>query len=174
MINKPEYFGLEEIVCPHVYFKYGERAWQFRDQKQLDNLDWVRLRLGPTFVNNWYDSFRDSDYIKEIERQVKAGGPLNLKSLPPVPKDLLSQRGLRCNLCSLNITKTQAGIIYVTPHFTGQGDDYHVQGMIAEEVRQFLIKNQAKVPHPFRLEKGVSWVHMDSRDTGEKLYLFNP
>lgn len=174
MIDKPIYFDLQEIVCPHIYYKYGEIAWQFFDQKQLINLDWVRTKLGPMFANNWFEQHRESDYIKELEKVIKSGKPIKLDLLPPEPQGLLDERGLRCNFCNLNISKTQAGIIYVSPHFTGQGTDYDVQGRNAEEVRLWLVNNQAKVPHPFRLERNVSWVHMDSRDTGQKLTLVNP
>ena len=174
MIYKPSYFDLEEIVCPHIFYKYGEIAWSFFDQKQLINIDWVRTKFGPVFANNWYENYRDSDYIKELKKVIESGKPLKLDYLPSEPHWLLDERGLRCNFCNLNLSKTQAGIIYVSPHFTGQGTDYDVQGCTAEEVRLYLIKNQAQVPHPFRLERNVSWVHQDSRDTGQKVTLVNP
>jgi uncharacterized protein YcbK (DUF882 family) len=71
------------------------------------------------------------------------------------------------------LKNTNKGTIYVSPHITGEADDYDVQGMHAEEVRQWLIKNQSKLPYPIRLEAGVTWVHMDCRDAGEKVFLFN-
>jgi hypothetical protein len=65
--------------------------------------------------------------------------------------------------------------MYVSPHMTGQGVDFDVQGLLAEEVRQWLIKNPNLLPYPIRLEAGVSWVHLDTRDTGiQKVTLFNP
>ncbi len=174
MIQKPLYFDLEELVCPHVFYRYGDVAWQFLNEKQLVLMDWVRSTLNrPVFVNNW-DLYKDSDYIKFIKEKASAKLPILEKDLPVAPKGLLDERGFRCNLCSLYTSKTSKGIIYVSPHGTGEGDDYDVQGMLAEEVRLFLIKNQSKLPYSIRLEKGVSWVHMDCRDAGQKVFLFNP
>jgi hypothetical protein len=174
MINKPIYFNLEEIVCPHIYYKYGEIAWQFFDQKQLINIDWVRTKMGPMFVNNWYEDHRESDYILALKEMIESGKSIKLDLLPPEPHGLLDERGLRCNFCNLNLSKTQAGIIYVSPHFTGQGTDGGIQGRTPEEVRLWLVKNQVQVPHPFRLERNVAWLHIDSRDTGQKVTLVNP
>jgi hypothetical protein len=177
MIQKPKHFGLEELVCPHVYYKYGEMAWQFLDQKQLILLDWVRERLGAMFINNWHeDQWINSDYVQFIIEKTKAGLPI-IETEEPVPDPaLFSQRGLRCNICGLNYAKTQAGIIYVSPHFLGKGDDYDVKTMEAEEVRKWLIQHQTDIPYPIRLEKGVQWVHMDCEEaiTGEKVQLVNP
>jgi hypothetical protein len=174
MINRPKYFDLDEIVCPHMFFKYGEAAWQFFDKKQLILLDWIRSKLGPAFANNWHHQFLESDYIVEIKRLIQKGIAIYPGALPPSPYQLLDERGLRCNLCSLNIAKTNKGIIYVSPHFTGQGTDYDVKGMDAEEVRKWLIINKNDIPFPIRLEKGVGWVHQDSRDAGQKVTLVNP
>jgi hypothetical protein len=174
MINRPKYFDLDEIVCPHMFYKYGETAWQFFDQKQLILLDWIRSKLGPIHANNWHYEFLDSDYIREIKDLILRKAPITSNLLPPNPYQLLDERGLRCNLCSLNITKTNKGIIYVSPHFTGQATDYDVKGMTAQEVRQWLLKHQDEIPYPIRLEKGVLWVHQDSRDAGEKVTLVNP
>lgn len=174
MIDKPVYFELKELVCPHVYYRFGEVAWQFLHEKQLILMDWVRNSLNrPVFVNNW-DQYENSDYIKEVKRLALARLPIISTDLPDTPKGLLDERGLRCNLCSLNLAKTYRGIIYCSPHFTGQADDYDVEGMTAEEVRQWIIANKYKLPYSIRLEKGVSWVHMDCRDAGEKVVLFNP
>jgi hypothetical protein len=174
MIIKPANFDLEELVCPHVYYRFGETAWQFFQPAILELMDWVRNTLNrPVFVNNW-DQYKDSDYIKAIKDLAEARQPIINTKLPKAPDHLLDERGLRCNLCSLNLSKTYRGTIYVSPHFTGQAADYDVQGMLPEEVRQWLIKNQSKLPHCIRLEKGVSWVHMDCRDAGVKVFQFNP
>jgi hypothetical protein len=174
MINRPTHFDLDELVCPHIFFKYGEVAWQFFDQKQLILLDWIRNKLGPMYANNWHYKYLDSDYINEIKHLISIGALIKLDYLPPSELQMFDERGLRCNLCSLNILKTNKGIIYVSPHFTGQATDYDVKGMMAEEVRKWLIKHQDEIPYPIRLEKGVGWVHQDSRDAGEKVHLVNP
>ena len=49
---KAKYFGIEELVCPHVFEKYGERAWMFLDDRLIYNLDTIRERIGkPIYVN---------------------------------------------------------------------------------------------------------------------------
>lgn len=174
MIQKPQHFDLEELVCPHVYYKFGEMSWQFLDQKQLILMDWVREQLGPMFVNNWLHEYLEHPFVKFIKESIRDHKPIFVFDEPKAPPALFSQRGLRCNICNLNYNKTIAGIIYLSPHFLGKGDDFDVMGMSAEEVRQWLIKNKSKIPYNIRLEKGVSWVHMDCEDSGEKVQLVNP
>ena len=176
MIQKPKHFDLQELICPHVYYKFGEMAWQFLDQKQLILMDWIRDQLGAIFVNNWYYEYLDSTFVKYIRNSILENKPIFAFSEPSYPDTLFSQRGLRCNICGLNYVKTQAGIIYVSPHFLGKADDYDVQGMVAEEVRQWILAHQNDLPYPIRFEKGVTWVHMDCEEaiTGEKVQLVNP
>ena len=42
-----------------------------------------------------------------------------------------------------------------------------MSGYEAEEVRTFILKNIEKFPHITRLEKKVSWVHLDLMYTGK-------
>jgi hypothetical protein len=81
-----------------------------------------------------------------------------------------TQRGFRCNLCSL--VKNAKGI-YVSAHMTGQAIDFDVDGMVSEEVRQYIITNKNLWPYPLRLERSVSWVHLDTRGGVEKVTLFS-
>jgi len=174
MIYKPKYFSLEELTCPHVFFKFGEWAWQFFSLSFLETLDWVRQRNGPTFVNNW-DQYLDSDYIKYIKERAEHKLPIVQKDVPKAPSGLLDERGVRCNMCDLYLKKTAAGIIYISPHFRWEAGDFDIQGKVSEEVRQWLVANQIKIPHPIRLEKGVSWVHLDCPgNTDIKVQLVNP
>lgn len=152
MIYKPDYFDLEELVCRDVFDKYGDMAWQFFDQKALITIDTLRQRIGkPVWINNW-----------------KEGGKLD-------------ERGFRCIQCQEVQKAIKSGRLYVSPHMTGQGFDLDVEGLVAEEVRQWILKNKQWFPHPVRLEEGVSWVHIDTRNweynTGrnadsERVYLF--
>jgi hypothetical protein len=176
MIQKPQYFDLEEIVCPHVYYKYGEMAWQFFDPRQLALLDWTRIKIGPMYANNWMHKYENSDYIRYIRETIQKNGPIIQSEIPVAPGDLFDERGIRCNLCSTVLAKTKAGVIYLSGHILGKATDYNVQGKLAEEVRQWFIKNKGIIPYPIRLEKGVSWVHQDCEDnlTGEKVTLVNP
>jgi len=142
----PTYFTLDELVCPHVYDKFGETAWQFFDQRLLITIDLLRERLNkPIFVNDWQVHGR------------------------------FDERGFRCIQCELVKKAITENRLYVSPHMTGQGVDFDVQGMLAEEVRVWIAQNKNILPYPIRLANGVSWVHLDTRDAEKgKVYLFNP
>lgn len=140
---KPKKFGLKELVCPEVYNKYGERAWEFFDPRLLETIDWLRRKLDKKIIiNTW-----------------ATGGNF-------------TQRGLRCNLCDLVETKTKSKTIYMSSHILGKALDFNVDGMTAEEVRKWIITHQNDLPHPICLESDVSWVHLDMRDKGQKVYVF--
>ena len=127
-----KYFGIKELVCPHVYERWGEMAWQFLDERLLANLDFIREGIGkPIVVNNWAQ-----------------GGQY-------------SQRGLRCNCCILVIEKTDLRKVYLSQHIFGKAVDFNVVGMDAESVRKWIKTHAKKLPYPCRLEENVSWVHLD-------------
>lgn len=140
---KPRHFILAELVCPHVFNKFGDVAWSFFDEKLLTTIDLLRDQLGPIYVNDW-----DS-------------------------KGEFSQRGFRCILCQLVQNAVKNGILYVSPHMTGQAVDFEVDNMTAEKVRQWILSSQNILPYPIRLERNVSWIHLDVRDAGQKVTLFN-
>ena len=143
MIVVPQYFRLHELVCDHIYEKYGYRALMFLDPRQVINMDWLRENIGrPVYVNNY-----------------KWGGNQ-------------TQSGVRCNLCRLVKDKTDNNEVYVSAHIQGQADDFSVKGMTADRVRNWIIKRQAELPYNIRLEAYVKWVHMDCRDCGTKIYFF--
>jgi hypothetical protein len=56
MITESRYFAIQELVCPHVFKKYGLRSWQFIDQKLIYVLDSVRERMGKQIFVNIYDT----------------------------------------------------------------------------------------------------------------------
>ena len=146
MIYKPEYFDLEELVCPDVFNKFGQQAWSFFDDRFLLTLDTLRRKLNrPIFINDWKD-----------------GGKTK-------------ESGLRCSLCDLVTEKTHAGIVYCSAHIRGQAADFHVQGMLPEETRQWIVKNKMLLPFPVRLENAVNWVHLDIApvESLEKVTFFN-
>ena len=37
-----QFFSIEELVCPHAYRKWGQRAWQFLDTAFLETLYFIR------------------------------------------------------------------------------------------------------------------------------------
>lgn len=86
------------------------------------------------------------------------------------------QRGLRCNLCPIVGEKTRAGKPYLSAHVTGAAGDFTVSGMSAEEARRRIAENAHLLPYPVRMEQGVSWLHIDTYDTGagQKITYFQP
>ena len=85
---KSPYFSVKELVCKHVYERYGENAAMFLDDKLIETLNVIREQIlcAPMTVNNWH-----------------AGGNF-------------TQRGLRCNICELVKSKTDAGSLLSLIH----------------------------------------------------------
>ena len=133
------YFDIQELVCPHVYDKFGLYAWQFFDPRLLDVMLVVREKTGlPIVVNNW-----------------AAGGQL-------------TQRGLRCNLCPIVKEKTSLEKLYMSPHPMGMALDFNIVGQTVEETHKWIVDNRILLPHPIRLEEpdGINRVHLDTRSDG--------
>lgn len=99
---------------------------------------------------------------------------INKRIYVNMPSLGLTQRGLRCNLCSLVKAKTEAGILYVSPHLLAAGFDFDVEGMTAEEVRQWLVQYKEELPYPIRLEQDVNWVHCDVLTNSKEKIIFFP
>ena len=138
MATLKDYFRTEELVCPHVYKRFGERSLDFIDEKMKETLLVIREKLNrPMYINNW-----------------AWGGDK-------------SQRGLRCNCCALVKEKTALEKPYLTAHGFGKGFDFHVKDMTAQEVRDWLKKNQVLLPYPIRIERDVNWVHVDVLEYGQ-------
>jgi hypothetical protein len=72
--------------------------------------------------------------------------------------DSVHQRGLRCNRCELVKSKNN---VYLSAHILGKAGDFTVKGMTASEARQKIKNNAHLLPCPIRLERGVSWLHLD-------------
>lgn len=72
--------------------------------------------------------------------------------------DGATSRGLRCNLCKIVKDKTD---LYLSSHVLGQAGDFTIKGMTAEEARRRIKEMQHLLPCPIRMEKGVSWLHID-------------
>ena len=145
MTYRPQFFHLSEFVCKEVYEKYGEQAYLFLDEKIVIQIDTIRRMLNkPITINNWADGGR------------------------------FSQRGLRCNTCTLVREKTLKNQIYLSAHVLGLAVDFDVQDMTADEVRLWIAVNKDKLPYNMRLEKNTTWVHLDCFNNGNKLTFFNP
>jgi len=142
-MKKCKHFKIYELVSKQVYEKYGETSWQFFDPRLLMTIDWIRERLNKSItINNW-----------------EWGGGF-------------SQRGLRENTSEIVRDKTNRDLIYLSGHVLGMAVDFDVEGMTAQEVRDWLEENKDELPYAIRLEKDVIWVHLDVRDTGVKIYKF--
>ena len=134
-----KFFKIEELVCKHAYNKYSEdQCWSFFSCAALETLLVLRKDIikKPFIINNW-----------------KKGGEF-------------SQRGLRCNICPIPRGKTLLEKVYMSAHCTGEAFDITVQGMSAEEARQLIAKNAIELPYPIRLEKDVTWLHVDAYNMG--------
>lgn len=84
----------------------------------------------------------------------------------------LTQRGLRCNLCEIPRNKTAAGKQYLSAHTMGKAFDLSSKELSAEEMRVLIRASADKLPCNIRLEAGVSWLHFDVFDTGERVAIF--
>lgn len=82
-----------------------------------------------------------------------------------------TQRGKRCNMCSM---VRQKNLAYESAHCNGFGVDITVDGMSAEDAREIIKQNEGKLPYPIRLEEDVNWLHVDCYDpcNGNKINTF--
>ena len=83
------------------------------------------------------------------------------------------QRGLRCNMCQM-VKEKKA--VYLSSHLFGKAGDFSITGMTAEQARQKIKENASLLPCNIRIEKGVSWLHMDvlpQYGITQKVYEFN-
>jgi len=80
----------------------------------------------------------------------------------------LTQRGVRCNMCSLVKASKVDGRVYLSPHIFGAAMDFNVLGLTADEVRQWIFEHRDGLPYPVRLERDVTWVHLDVLNQGDE------
>lgn len=110
----------------------------FADPRLLKWLDWFRTAIDRPVIVNTYGT----------------GGKY-------------SQRGYRCNLCSLVKDKTLAGEMYLSAHTRFQAVDFNVSDMGDEEIRQWIDRHKSDMPVNIRIEQGtVGWVHVDVAQDG--------
>ena len=142
-----KYFDIRELVCPHTYKAFGDKAWQFLDTEILETILIVRRDIikKPMTCNDYH-----------------IGGGI-------------TQRGLRCNICKLVQDKSVKNQIYLSAHCNGAGFDFVVTGMSSDAVRKSIEANSNLLPHQVRMENAVSWLHIDCYDngSGKKVSYFN-
>lgn len=76
--------------------------------------------------------------------------------------------GYRTANCPVGTAKSQ--------HKLGKAVDLLCYKYSAEQMRQMIEAQAEKLPYPVRIEKGVSWLHIDVKDMdykGKKIYFFN-
>lgn len=146
-----QFFQIEELVGPETYRKHGDRSWKFFSTDALEMLLILRSNIDRKItINNW-----------------AWGGNY-------------TQRGLRTNLQNIFRQLTKTFKLYLSGHVLGEAFDLYVEGMSAEEVRQWIIDNKHLFPMRIRLErnkngKPITWVHIDSIQElhNPKVYLFD-
>jgi hypothetical protein len=134
-----KYFTLSNLVCPDTYKAFGDRGWQFLRTDYLHTLLIVRRDIlqSPMLCNNYLTGGKN-----------------------------YTQRGLRCNLCEIVREKSGEGKIYLSAHLTGCAGDFNVVGMTSVQARHLIMDHIDKLPYPIRLEEGVTWLHLDTYDSG--------
>ena len=147
MLYIPKHFEVQELVCPHVYKKWGHNPnfiWNFFDPRLLKTLDFLREKINkPIYANNW------------------------------TLVGVFDERGLRCNLCDLVKSKTNLSKTYMSSHILGKACDFDVKDMTSLEVRSWIISHANELPFSLSLEDKVNWVHIDMREQqNQKVYLF--
>lgn len=126
-----ENFSIKELVCSHCYKQFGENSWQFLSTEILSILYTLRYEIFncPITVNTW------------------------------ATKGKLSQRGLRCNRCSLIKDKKT---ICLSAHALGKALDFNVKDHTPTEVYNKIKENINKFEYPIRMEVNTTtWSHID-------------
>lgn len=79
-------FSTEDLFCPHIIQKFGDRAWEYLSNEFVDNMYYFRFELfkAPMFVN--------------------------------YPKQGRVERGVRCNCCKITNSYTKKNEAYLTAH----------------------------------------------------------
>ena len=124
-------FKIQELVCPHCYAKFKDKSWQFLSTEILSVLYTLRYEVFkcPIVINTW------------------------------AMKGTLSQRGLRCNRCSLVKDKKS---VYLSAHQLGKALDFNVEGYTTEEIYQKIKDNIDKFKYTIRIEvNSTTWNHID-------------
>lgn len=147
-----EYFDVRELVTPWAYQKFKHRG----DYFFLSRID-PRLLVTILFI-------RETTGRKMTINDYLWGGRFD-------------ERGVRDNLSPLVKARISP---YWSGHVFAMAVDFDLEGMTAQEVRDWLIEHTEGLPFKIRLEhklkgKIISWVHLDVVDDPRlpKVYLFD-
>lgn len=84
----------------------------------------------------------------------------------------MTQRGVRCNMCQIVKEKQRP---YLSGHVLWCAGDWTFEGYEAEQIRHEIKSIAHLLPCPIRLERSVTWVHIDTLAYGRtgKITEFN-
>lgn len=104
MIKKNSSIDMQNLVCDHIYEKYGESSREFFDCSLLEIIKVIRDKVFPEYhilVNSYIgdNNYRDREYW---------------------------QMGLFCNLCSRVYSATNDGLVAISDHLLGKAVDLQV------------------------------------------------
>ena len=139
IVDIKSYFNIAELVCPHVFSAFGDRAWEFFRTDYLDTILFLRRHFGVKMYCNYLG---------------------------------MTQRGVRCNMCQIVKEKQRP---YLSGHVLWCAGDWTFKGYEAEQIRKQIKGISHLLPHPIRLERSVTWVHIDTLAYGRtgKITEFN-
>ncbi|MGL5593077.1 MAG: hypothetical protein ACRDDH_03985 [Cetobacterium sp.] len=147
-MHKCKYFKIQELVCPHVYKKYGDKAWEFFSEELLKDLDTVREVLGVTIIiNNWH-----------IEGQYK-------------------ESGNRCPFCSIVAKKIANKELNMSMHNLYQAFDLKSKGLDIKKAVEMIMDNVHRFKVIKRIENPdhtPTWLHIDTKGHHKGIRIFNP
>lgn len=141
MAYKSRYFVIQELVSKAVYEAIQDRAWLLFDENILRVLDRLREKFGPGYINNWL-----------------WGGNAQL-------------RGLRHPRLDYQQLRAQNIYSHASLHNFGKAVDVIFRNASAAEVRAYILSRPNQFPEIKGIEKDVSWLHIDTRNT-PKLIIF--
>lgn len=145
---KCKYFKIQELVCPHVYKKYGDKAWEFFSEDFLKDLDLIREVLGvPIIVNNWH-----------IEGSYK-------------------ESGNRCPFCSIVAKKIVKKELDMSMHNLYQAFDLKPKEIKIKKAIDMIMENVHRFKVIKRIENSdytPTWLHIDTKGHHKGIKIFNP
>lgn len=145
---KSKYFKVEELVCPHVYKKYGDKSLEFFSEDLLKDLDIIRevLRV-PIIINNWH-----------IKGQYK-------------------ESGNRCPFCSIVAKKIANKELDMSMHNLYQAFDLKPKGLEIKKAVKMIVNNVQRFKTIKRIENPEftpTWIHIDTKGHNKEIKIFNP
>jgi hypothetical protein len=130
----PKYFQLYELLPPELY-TYDMMVSEAARERGFANFDQKLLET--------------IDVVREV-----IGLPLICNTW--FQDGNRKNCGFRTMQCSVGAAQSQ--------HKLGKAVDLICHKMSAEEMRQKIKANEDKLPYPIRIEDGVNWLHIDTKD----------